>query len=74
MHATGLQVQQAQVRLGGFSGFAARFAEAKDFLGPALGEVLNDNTSAATGADHHHAPVTSPGLLLEKAGDFGVKP
>ena len=22
-------------------------------------------------ADHHHAPVTSPGLLLEKAGGFG---
>ena len=50
MHATGLQVQQAQARLCRFPGFAARFAKAKDFRGPALGEVLNGNTSAATGS------------------------
>ena len=42
--------QLPQGHLGGFPGFAARFAEAKDFLGPALGEVLNGNTSAATGS------------------------
>ena len=29
---------------------------------------------SAMRADHHHAPVTIPGLLLQKAAGFGVNP
>ena len=29
---------------------------------------------SAMRADHHHTPVTIPGLLLEKAAGFGIKP
>ena len=29
---------------------------------------------SAMRADHHHAPVPIPGLLLQKAAGFGIKP